>query len=207
MLILDMAARLFSRSSKPFAAASYDVDRQIYRGVYNDLCAQKPGFTEICKVLVENHPDQKAYVCITPDKKSATAGRSCPPHLVIEGLATGIYQQLLAPVGIKPATVSFWDHVPAYRSHMLSHGPLWRFHALDWDGQQYNLARLPMAREARIGLLGMPMDETLTCGVPKLIEQLPLLAPTSTQELDLRPYTERPADGTPWRRATPPGLI
>jgi hypothetical protein len=161
--------------------------------------------------MLETHPGGRAHICFAPDRESVTGGKSCPPGFVIEGLATGVYRELLEPLEIRPQDVAFREHIPAMTfggptwMDRLETKPLWRLALLDWAGEKYVLARLLEQETVLPTSRDTMFDETLTGGVPRLIQQLPLLPPTQTRELNLRPYTERPASAAPRRQVNIPG--
>ncbi len=190
----DALYKLQQIGEQPFSSfARGDVQRSCYRGVYNDIAAQVDGFTESCKILVEKRPSGRVNVCFAPDLESPTRGKSCPPGHVIEGLATGVYNEILKPQGIKPENVYFCDHNPAFKMtgatwmDDVAFPNLWREGKMRFVEDEYHLERQTTPTEA--------FDKSWRKDVPKIIKQLPRL--TASQEYDLRRYTQRPSSISP----------
>jgi len=185
--IFDVVRTVFNRGKgKPFPKhPDADVQRTLLTAIYNDVNAQQAGHVERSRVMVDIRKDGTADVCFAPDHLMPNKSKSCPPGHVIEGLATGVYEQFLKPRGIAPDKVTFHDYIPAYHFK----GPtffdsedqpaLWRTAKLNWNGTQYDL-------EPRSGPMQM-FDPSLSRKVPKAV--LPLATMTTDRVVFLNEYT------------------
>jgi len=190
MFVIAAAERLFTafntRCDKPFTRVpARGTQRTILLASYNDLAAPMAGHTQTARVMVDIRKDGSAAVCFGPDYQSPTHSKSCPPGFVIEGLATGVYEQFLKPHGVAPEKVSFHDYIPAYTFKgptffdSVNQPALWRTAKMHWSGTQYNLAAQPETAAL--------FDPRLSRKVPKALLQLQVLE--AQVRLDLSRYT------------------
>jgi hypothetical protein len=185
MPLLRPASRSASGPATPFRALSLAQRDFIFlQVVYNDIAAERRGFTETARAIIEQHRNG-ANVCLAPDLLSPTQSRSCPPQYVIEGLATGIYEQMLLPDGISPVQTRFFEYQPpcddGHPSWMDRHSSpaLWRQTPLHYARGQFHLV---IDEQTQRPIATPPRDD-----VPRRLRHLS--QHKAEMVLDLRAYT------------------